>query len=128
MDFISKWKDKIAHYVDVRISLLKLGFIEKTSNILSYLIFVFIGLFLGLSILLFVGIALGEYFAAVFSSRTAGFMTTVGFYAILLICLFGLRKAIITAFSGVFIRILTSGNTEEDREEMEESKHDKEVK
>ncbi|MBS1589658.1 MAG: hypothetical protein JST52_08620 [Bacteroidetes bacterium] len=128
MDFISKWKDKIAHYVDVRLSLLKLGFIEKTSNILSYLIFVFIGLFLGLSILLFVGIALGEYFAAVFSSRTAGFMTTVGFYAILLICLFGLRKAIITAFSSVFIRILTSGNTEEDREEMEESKHDKEVK
>ncbi|MBS1782775.1 MAG: hypothetical protein JSS78_06895 [Bacteroidetes bacterium] len=125
MDFISKWKDKIAHYVDVRISLLKLGFIEKTSNILSYLIFVFIGLFLGLSILLFVGIALGEYFAAVFSSRTAGFMTTVGFYAVLLGCLFGLRKTIITAFSGVFIRILTSGNTEEERHE---SMPDKEVK
>lgn len=50
MNFISKWKDKIAHYIEVRINLFKLGLIERVSNVLSYLTFVFIGLFLSLPI------------------------------------------------------------------------------
>ena len=113
MDFINKWKDKIAHYVDVRLSLVKLGFIERTSNILSYLIFVFIGLFLSVSILIFLGIGIGEYFADLLDSRAGGFFITAGFYTLLLVLMFLLRNAIINGFSGMFIRIMTDEPADE---------------
>jgi hypothetical protein len=112
MSFITKWKDKIAHYVDVRLSLMKLGFIERTSSILSYLIFVFIGLFLSVSILIFVGIGIGEYFSEVLDSRAGGFFITAGFYVLLLVVMFLLRNPIINAFAGVFIRIMTEVDTD----------------
>jgi hypothetical protein len=123
MSFINKWKDKIAHYVDVRLSLVKLGFIERTSNILSYLIFVFIGLFLTVSILIFLGIGIGEYFADVLDSRAGGFFITAGFYVLLLVLMFLLRIPITTAFSSAFIRIMTDEGPE-DEEDKKASKSD----
>jgi len=117
MSFIDKWKDKIAHYVDVRLSLIKLGFIERTSNILSYLIFVFIGLFLTVSVLIFIGIGIGEYFAEVLHSRAGGFFITAGFYVLLLVLMFLLRVPVTNAFSGAFIRILTDDGPGEEKDE-----------
>jgi len=117
MSFITKWKEKIAHYVDVRVSLMKLGFIERTSGILSYLIFVFIGLFLAVSVLIFVGIGIGEYFAGVLDTRAGGFFITAGFYVLLLVLMFFLRLPITTAFSGIFIRIMTETDHDEPEKE-----------
>jgi hypothetical protein len=114
MNFISKWKDKIAHYIDVRLNLIKLGFIERTSGILSLLIFVFICLFVGISVLIFVGIGLGEYFSDVFNSRACGFFTAAGFYVLLLVALFIARTSITNAFSGIFIRIMTAQDSDEE--------------
>lgn len=124
MSFIDKWKDKIAHYVDVRLSLIKLGFIERTSNILSYLIFVFIGLFLAISVLLFVGIGVGEYFSEVLDSRAGGFFITAGFYVLLLVLMFMLRVPVTTAFSSAFIRILTDDGPDDEDKEGKQSKSD----
>jgi hypothetical protein len=115
MSFINKWKDKIAHYVEVRLDLIKLGFIERTSGILSYLIFVFICFFLSLSVLIFIGIGIGEYFAMVFDSRVGGFFVTAGFYLLLMVLMFLLRVPITNFFSGLFIRILTENDEEEDK-------------
>lgn len=120
MNFISKWKEKIAHYVDVRLSLIKLGFIERTSNILSYLIFVFIGLFLSVSVLIFVGIGIGEYFSEVLDSRAGGFFVTAGFYVLLLILMLLLRKPVTNAFAGIFIRIMTDSDPDDEEEKKEE--------
>ncbi len=117
MSFISKWKDKISHYVDVRLNLLKLSMIERTSNILSYLIFVFIGLFLSVSVLIFIGIGVGEYFADVFDSRAAGFFTAALMYIILLAIMFLLRKPITNGFAGIFIRIMTAPDPDEEQEQ-----------
>lgn len=124
MSFVSKWKDKIAHYVDVRLDLIKLGFIERTSSILSYLIFVFIGLFLSVSILIFLGIGIGEYFSALLDSRAGGFFITAGFYILLLIILFLMRNSVITAFAGIFIRILTATDHDEDEKKKEQTRND----
>jgi hypothetical protein len=117
MSFIGNWKDKIAHYVEVRLGLIKLGLIERLSNVLSYLIFVFIGLFLSVSILIFLGIGVGEYFAILFDSRAGGFFATAGLYVLLLIIMVLLRLPITNAFSGVFIRIMTATEPEEDEED-----------
>jgi len=126
MSIISKWKDKIAHYIDVRLNLIKLGFIERTSNILSYLIFVFIGLFLGISVLIFLGIGIGEYFATVLGSRAGGFFITAGFYILLLIVMLLARTPIVNGFSGVFIRIMTATepDDEDDKNEKQKSRED----
>jgi hypothetical protein len=116
MNFIAKWKDKIAHYIDVRLQLMKLSLVEKLSNVLSYLIFVFISLFISVSVLIFVGIVLGELFSGVTGSRTLGYLITTGFYVLLLIVLFLLRRPVINAFAGIFVRILTDTDEEEDEE------------
>ena len=119
MSFISKWKDKLAHYIEVRLNLFKLGLIERISNILSYLIFVFIGLFLSVSILIFLGIGIGEYFAAILDSRAGGFFITAAFYILLLIFLFMLRVPITNGFAGVFIRIMTASESDEEEKKEE---------
>ncbi len=114
MSFISNWKDKIAHYIEVRLNLLKVGLVERISGILSYLVFVFIGLFLSLSVLIFLGIGLGEYFGSLLDSRAGGFFITAGCYIFLLIVLFLLRTPVTRTFSGIFIRIMTASEPEED--------------
>ena len=117
MSFIDKWKDKIAHYIDVRVSLIKLGLIERVSGILSYLIFVFIGLFLTVSILIFIGIGIGEYFGEVLDSRAGGFFITAGFYVLLLGLMFFLRVPVTSAFSSAFIRILTDDGPDDGKDD-----------
>ncbi|WP_276132368.1 hypothetical protein [Polluticoccus soli] len=121
MNFINKWKDKIAHYVDVRIQLVKLNVIERSSNVLSYLIFVFICLFLSLSVLIFLGIVIGELFSGIFDSRPLGYLVTTGIYILLVALMFGLRKSIINTFAGVFIRILTSVDEDDTDEEEQDA-------
>ena len=117
MNFINKWKDTIAHYVDVRIQLAKLTVIERTSNVLSYLIFVFICLFLAVTILIFLGISLGELFTTMTDSRALGYLLTTGVYILLVVLLFLLRKPIVEAFAGVFVRMLTSSDDDDEEEQ-----------
>jgi hypothetical protein len=107
INFFSKWKDKITQYVDVRIQLFKLEFIEKTSNVLSYIIFSFVMLLITMSILIFLGIGLGEWLCEVLHTRTGGFFATAGIYIIFMLIIFGFRKQLVRAFSSMFIRILT---------------------
>lgn len=113
MSFISNWKEKIAHYIEIRLNLIKLGLIERISGILSYLIFIFISLFLAASILIFVGIAIGEYFATVLDSRAGGFSVTAVFYILLMAVMLVFRMSIIRAFSNMFIRELTAKDDDE---------------
>ena len=85
MDFLNKWKDKIAHYVDVRLRLFKLSIIERVSTILSYFIIVFILLFLSLSILIFLGVGLAEYLSSVVNSMSAAYFIVAGIYLFFII-------------------------------------------
>lgn len=93
---------------------MKLSLIEKVSNVLSYLIFVFISLFISVSVLIFIGIVLGELFSGLTGSRPVGYLITTGIYILLLVILFLLRKPVVNAFSGIFIRILTDTDEEEE--------------
>ncbi len=119
VNFINKWKNKIAQHVDTRIDLLKLDFVERTSGILSYFIFVIICLLLALCILLFLGIGLGEFFSRHTDSRTYGFFITAGIYTLFFILLALARRNIVRLFLGMFINIMTD---DEEDDEVNEAK------
>lgn len=113
MNFITKWFDEIAQYVDVRLRLMKLSLIERISGVLSYFIFAFVALFVFVAVLIFLGMGLSEVFAELTGSQIAGYFITAGLYAFLMVALMLSRKGMISSMSGVFIRILTESEDDD---------------
>lgn len=114
MGLFNNIREKVAQYVNIRVDLAKLAFIERTSVILSYLIFVFVCLTIGLSLFLFMGLGLAEYFSGLIGSRTGGFFLTAGAYLLLFFLVFWLRIRIIHFFAGIFINVMTDDEDEEE--------------
>ena len=122
MNLFTRWKDKATQYIDVRLGLIKLSFVERTSTLLGNLMISFIYLFIALAVLTFLGFGLMETFAELLDSRVKGAFTTAGVFAAMLLILFALRKTIIAAFAGIFIRLLTEGDEEEDDDDDKNSR------
>lgn len=118
MNIFQSWKQKVTDYIDVRVGLVRLGLVERTSMLLGNLMVAFIALFLGLALMIFLGVALLEIFIEIFKSRIVGACMTAGFFALLLIILFMLRKWLIRLLAGIFVKILTD-DKEDDDEEIE---------
>lgn len=125
MSFLQSWKDKVTQFVDVRLNLAKLAVIERSSNVLGYLIYTFILLFLLLAVFLFLGIGLQEWFSEMVDSRIGGAFMTMGFYLLLIILAVVLRKAVLGMFAGIFIRILTA--SDDDDEDYEARPHGRRI-
>jgi len=121
--FITKWIDKIAHYIEMRFRLLKLDLVQSVSGILSYFLFCIIALFVLLALFIFLGMGMSEYFAGVVDSRAGGYFMTTAVYLLLLILLYALRKPIANKFSGIFIGILTDNGDDDDEEETKTKGH-----
>lgn len=113
---IGNWKEKITQYMEIRLNLLKLGFIERISSILGFLVFIFMGIFLSASVLFFIGMGVGAYFGELLHSTSGGFFITGSFFVLLLLIVFLLRTAIIHSFMSLFIRVMTAIPDEEDDE------------
>ena len=122
-NLFNKWKDKATEYVDVRLNLLKLGFIERTSSVLGHIILAFIYIILSFAVLSFIGTGTMEAYIALTGSRIAGAFATAGSFLVLLGIIYGMRKRIIRSFAGIFIGILT-----EPRDDDDEEPHEKEIK
>lgn len=116
MNLFTRWKDKATEYVDVRLGLFKLSFIERTSTLLGNVMISFLYLFVSLAVLIFLGLGLVETFSALLDSRVGGAFATAGIFVFLLLMLFMLRKTIINAFAGIFIKILTANDDEDDEQ------------
>jgi uncharacterized protein YqhQ len=125
MSLVQNIKDKVTQFVDVRLNLVKLTVIERSSSVLGYLIYTFILLFLVLAVFLFLGIGLQEWFSELVDSRIGGAFMTMGFYVLLILLAFVLRKKILAGFAGIFISILTAQDP--DDEEYEERPHGKKI-
>ena len=126
MSFIQDWKDKATRFAEVRLNLVKLTVIERSSSVLGYLIYTFILLFLVLAVFLFLGIGLQEWFSEMLDNRIAGAFMTMGFYVLLIVVAFLLRKTILNGFAGIFIGILTAQDKDDD-EEYEDRPHGKKI-
>lgn len=116
LDFIGKWKDKIADYVDARVQLVKLEFVERTSQVLSFFTFTIICVLLLMPILLFAGMGVAEFIADLIDSRAGGYLIMAGIYLVMLLILYAGRKSLIKKFQGLFIGVMTDNNDEDEEE------------
>lgn len=113
-NLFNEWKENATRFLEVRGNLLKLSFVERTSNVLSFLIYIFILMFLAIAVLIFLGISLQETFSSWFDSRVGGAFATFGFYVLLAAAVVMLRKTIQNAFASIFVRLLTAEDEEDD--------------
>ncbi len=116
MSIISELKEKVTQYLNVYVKLLKVNFIGRAANVFSYFFFALICLFIFFCIILYIGFGLTEVFADAGLSKTASFFIVTGIYALLLIIVVALRKQITRFFASGFIRALTDGDDEEEKE------------
>lgn len=116
LGFIGKWKDKLADYVDTRVRLVKLDFIERTSQVLSFFTFTIVCFLLVLPILLFMGIGVAEFLADLVGSRGGGYLIITALYLLALGILFIYRKRFIKKFTGLFIRVMTDDEDDDDEQ------------
>jgi len=117
MSLLTNWKDKLTQFAEVRLNLIKLTVIERSSSVLGYLVYTFVLLFLVLAVFLFLGIGLQEWFTHMLDdNRIAGAFLTMGFYILLIAIVFVFRKTILAGFAGLFIGILTAQDKDDDEE------------
>jgi hypothetical protein len=115
MSFINTVKNKIAEYAELRIRLIKLNLIEQVASIAGYFIFSILAVILGFIMLIFLGLALTEWFTIITDgSRLAGTFMTVGFYLILIIILLLLRKTLLKGVAGMVIKSITKPGKDEE--------------
>jgi hypothetical protein len=115
----SNLKEKISRHIQVRLDLVRIEVVERSSAVMSYLIFALICLFIFFAVLLFVGFGLAEVLYDMGMSRGASFLTTTGIYILVFILVVLLRRNIIRLFSDLFIRVMTED--EEDENEKPEN-------
>jgi hypothetical protein len=128
MNLFTRWKDKASNYIDVRLGLLKLSLVERTSSVVGHLLISFIYIFFTLSTLTFIGYGLMEAFSEWTDSRIAGAFMTAGLFALMLAIIFVMRKTIINAFAGIFIRVLTEGDEDDEDDDDDDQKERRKVK
>lgn len=112
MGLFSDLKEKILNYVDVHIKLLKLNFISRTANVISYIIFSILCMFVIFCVMLFSGFVLAEGLTALGISKFFSFLITFGFFMLVLLILFASRKRIIRMLGNTFVSVLTDDTTD----------------
>ena len=114
----SNLKEKITRHIQVRLDLIRLEVVERSSGVMSYLLFALICLFVFFVILLFIGFGVAELLYDAGMSRGASFITTTGLYVLLFVLVVVLRRNITGFFSDMFIRIMTEQEDDDNDEEV----------
>jgi hypothetical protein len=112
MSIFGALKEKITRYIDVHIKLIRISFIERTSALLSYMIYALILLFIFFCIILFLGFGLTEVFVSAGLSKAVSFFITIGVYVILFIIAIMLRKKITRFFANEVVNVITEDDNE----------------
>ncbi|MBS1773282.1 MAG: hypothetical protein JST82_10490 [Bacteroidetes bacterium] len=120
LDFLGKWRDKVADYIDTRIRIVKLDITERIARVLSFFTFTILILLLLMPAFLFTGMGLAELFSDLLGSRTGGYFVMAGVYTLALLILYACRKTLIRKFTGLFIGVLTDSG-EGDEEDKQQS-------
>ncbi len=110
-------KDKITQYIQLRLEIIRLEFIERTSNVMGYFAFIILSFFLLFLITLFIGLGLAEWFSALLQSRTIGYFATGGAFLLITAVFFACNKKLVRFFADKMVWMLSQTKKEEAEEE-----------
>ena len=113
MNIVNQVKERVKHYIDVKINLLKLNLIGHVASLMSNFIFMLICLVIFFCILLFWGMGLAEVFTDWGLSKAASYFLTMGIYLVLLFLSLLFKNSITGFFANTFIKTMTSGDEQE---------------
>lgn len=109
---LGKLFDKLIGYLQVRFDVLKLSVIERIAVVMGFCMLMILGMMLSSAILLFLGIALSEYFGELTGSVTIGYFIVTGIFALLLVLVFIFKRTVMKWFAGLFVSLLTNDDEE----------------
>lgn len=92
---MSNLKEHVGDYVHTYTQIAKAKAVKGASNATAGVVLGITAFFLGFFFLFFTGFGLGWWFGNLFNNRAAGFFAVAGFFLLLCIVLFALRKKII---------------------------------
>lgn len=111
---IGKLFDKATKYLQIKLDVLKLNAIQRVAVVMGFCMFLMLSMMLASAIMLFLGIALSEYFGALTGSTSAGYFIVTGIYVVLLLFIVLFKKKFQRWFAGLFISLLTTDDDDDD--------------
>lgn len=111
---IGKLIDKTLNYVSARLDMMKLSVVERISLILGFFMFAMVGMIMAVAVIIFLGIGLSEYFAAVTGSEPIGYLIVSGIYTLLLLIILAFKRKLLIWFAGFFVNLLTGDEEDGD--------------
>jgi hypothetical protein len=112
MNIIGQLKEKIKSYLDAYVQLAKLEFISRTANVLGYVLFATIAIFITFGIVLIFGFGLAEAVVALGLPKVAAYFIVLAFYVLLLVIFIASRKRIVRFFANDIVKMLTKDDTD----------------
>lgn len=107
---IAKLIDKILNYISTKLDVLKLSLIERVAIIMGFCMFIIVSMVIMSAVIVFLGISLGEYFAAITGSLSLGYLIVTGIYILILVLIFAFKKPLHRWFAGLFVNLLTTSD------------------
>jgi hypothetical protein len=93
---VNRLKDHVGDYVNTYVQIAKSKAVRGASNATAGIAVGVTAFFFAFFFLFFVGFGLGWWLGNVFDNRAAGFFAVAGFFLLLCVLLFALRKKVIT--------------------------------
>lgn len=115
-------KDRITEYFNLKYEIIRLELIERLVNVMGYMIFIMLAIFLGFSIILFTGIGLAEWIGDLLGRRYAGYFIMGGVLLVALLIIIWRSKPFISFFANKFVGMLTNSTAQKEAEEIAEEK------
>lgn len=114
MNFFQSLKSKAVDYISLKFEILRLELVERIVNVIGYLIFTIILLFLVFAVVLFLSYGLAEFFSSVFENRTLGYFATAGVILVLTGIVLWQSKNIIKFFANKIVGLVTKPTSAEE--------------
>jgi len=92
---VNRLKDHVGDYVNTFTQIAKAKAIRGASNTTAAIVIAITAFFFAFFFLFFIGFGLGWWLGTLFNNMAAGFFAVAGFFALLVVVLFALRKKVI---------------------------------
>lgn len=116
-NLLNNLRESITHYIQLRLSAIRLEAVDRISNVMGYFTFMLIVAFLFFFAFLYFSFGLAAWLGDVFNSRFAGMLCTGGIIVLIAFVAILLNKPIVRFFAGKLAVIMLRKRAKEDEED-----------